>query len=96
MARRRERRGENIGADARRGFCGSRRRLRDLPSASARWGGVKVKLRDLHRQMRKRGGESVRWEPVDAESVGADARCERSAAEHGARRCGHLQKCLKE
>jgi hypothetical protein len=59
-------------------------------------GGVKVKLRDLHRQMRTRGGESVRWEPVDAESAGADARCERSAAEHVARRCGHLQWCLKE
>jgi hypothetical protein len=38
MARRRARRGENIGADARRGFCGSRRRSHDLASASARWG----------------------------------------------------------
>jgi hypothetical protein len=38
----------------------------------------------FHRQTRTRGGESVRWEPVDADSADVDARWERSAAEHGA------------
>jgi hypothetical protein len=38
MAQRRARRGENIGADARRGFSGSQRRSHDLPSVYARWG----------------------------------------------------------